>query len=111
MIPRRLLVFALSAVGFAGGCGGQSSPAPALSRAPISVRGWIADVEHPADGATRTVEAEMARRAQLFQSTSVFVENAPYVSGGVAENGSFVLLDVPPGNTRIAFTAPGAPEA
>ena len=75
--------------------------APRVSGEPVSVRGWIADVE----GSTYTV------KTQLFQSTNVWVDNAPYVSGGVAENGSFLLLDVPPGNVTITFTAPGAPAA
>ena len=33
------------------------------------------------------------------------------MSGGVAENGSFILLDVPPGNVTIGLTAPGADQA
>ena len=83
-----------------------------LSKEPISVRGWIADVEGTSsDNAIRTIETEMARRAELFGATTVWVENAPYVSGGVAENGSFVLLDVPPGNVTITFTAPGVDAA
>jgi len=56
-------------------------------------------------------ETEIARKMQLFQATNVWIENAPYVSGGVAENGSFLLLDVPPGNLTITFSAPGAPAA
>jgi hypothetical protein len=84
---------------------------PVMSAEPVSVRGWIADVEGAGgDGSTyRTVETEAARRAQLFQSINVFVENSPYASGGMAENGSFLLLDVPPGKVTIVFQAPGAP--
>jgi hypothetical protein len=37
---------------------------------------------------------------------NVWVEGAPYISGGIAENGSFILLDVPPGNVTIEFSAP-----
>jgi hypothetical protein len=80
-----------------------------LSTNPISVRGWIADVEQPQNGMYKTVETESARRAGIFQGTNIWVENAPYVSGGVAENGSFILLDVPPGNITVTFTPPGAP--
>ena len=54
---------------------------------------------------------DFMRRAQLFQSTNVWIDDAPYVSGGVAENGAFLLLDVPPGNITISFSAPGAPNA
>lgn len=82
-----------------------------LSRTPISVRGWIADVEGAPRGELRTVETEMARRAELFAATTVWIENAEYVSGGVAENGSFILLDVPPGDVTISFQAPGAESA
>ncbi|HEV7921591.1 MAG TPA: hypothetical protein VGR02_12455 [Thermoanaerobaculia bacterium] len=83
-------------------------PSAHLSKDPISLRGWIADVEQRQDNNTfRTVETESARRAQLFQGTNIWVENAPYVSGGVAETGAFLLLDVPPGNITVDFTPPG----
>jgi len=59
----------------------------------------------------RTVETEAARKAQLYQSINVWIEGAPYVSGALQENGSFLLLDVPPGNVTISFAAPGAPDA
>jgi hypothetical protein len=80
-----------------------------VSTDPISVRGWIADVEGGApEGTLRTIETELARKTQLFKSTTVWVEGATYVSGSIGENGSFILLDVPPGNVTITFTAPGA---
>jgi len=84
---------------------------PRVSKDPISVRGWVFDVEGKPNAPFRTVETEAARKTHLFQSTYVDVPNAPYVSGGVAENGAFLLLDVPPGNLAIVFTAPGAPAA
>lgn len=76
---------------------------------PTSVRGWVLDVK----GATRgeTIEMELARRAELFVSTSVWVENVEYASGGIAENGAFVVLDVPPENAILGFNAPGAETA
>jgi len=86
-------------------------PGPRVSKDPISVRGWVVDVEGSPNAPFRTVETEAARKTHLFQSTYVDVPNAPYVSGGVAENGAFLLLDVPPGNLAIVFTAPGAPAA
>jgi hypothetical protein len=95
-------------------CGGESKETggPRMSRQPVSVRGWIADVEGAAATNTfRTVETESSRRIQLFQNTSVWVENAPFVSGGVAETGAFIVLDVPPGNVTISFNAPGAETA
>jgi len=94
-------------------CGGgePGSSFKNLSTQPISVRGWIADVEQPQTNTYKTVETESARRAALFQSMNIWVENAPYVSGGVAENGAFLLLDVPPGNITVTFTPNGAPAA
>lgn len=90
----------------------QRSSFPALSKEPISVRGWIADVEDKSsNGMYRTVETEAARRASVFQQTNMWIDNAPYVSGGVAENGAFVLLDVPPGTVTISFATPTIPLA
>jgi len=83
-----------------------------VAKEPISVRGWITDVDGGENAATfHTVETESERKRMLFQQTNVWVENAPYVSGGIAETGAFLLLDVPPGNVTITFTAPGAPAA
>ena len=75
------------------------------------MRGWVADVEGGGNSNFRTVETEAARKAQLFTSTNVWVDSAPYISGGMSETGSFLLLDVPPGNITISFAAPGAPDA
>jgi hypothetical protein len=76
---------------------------------PVSVRGWIYDVKGAQRG--ETVEMELARRSQLFLSSSVWVENGDYASGGIAENGAFVILDVPPNNPILGFNAPGAETA
>lgn len=73
------------------------------------MRGWIFDTKgaKPAD----SPDVEVARRTQLFQSTSVWVENSQYASGGVAGNGAFVVLDVQPMSAVIGFNAPGAETA
>ncbi|MDP9361856.1 MAG: hypothetical protein M3P29_10430 [Acidobacteriota bacterium] len=94
-------------------CSGRSqSSRPGVTKEPISVRGWIIDVDGGENAAAfHTVETESARKMNLFHQTNVWVENAPYVSGGIAETGAFLLLDVPPGNVTITFTAPGAPAA
>ncbi|MEA2488639.1 MAG: hypothetical protein QOH21_431 [Acidobacteriota bacterium] len=89
------------------GCNETPSDSPhALSREPISVRGWVEDV----DGATRNpiAEMEIARRQEQFAQTSVWVEGNQYASGGVSENGAFIVLDVPPPNATLGFQAPGA---
>ena len=90
------------------GCG-DSDPVYQISRNPVSVRGWVTDVK----GAQRAdaPEAEIARRAQLFESTSLWIEESQYASGGMAGNGAFVILDVPPGKATIGFNAPGAETA
>lgn len=80
-----------------------------ISRQPLSVRGWVLDVKDAQKG--ETYEMEIARRQQIFQSSSVWVENSPYSSGGIAENGAFVILDVPPQTATIGFNAPGAADA
>ena len=85
---------------------------PVVSKEPISVRGWIADVDTGKESSTyKTVETEAARKAQMFQGTNIWVDNAPYVSGGVAETGAFLLLDVPPGMSTIELTPPGGATA
>ncbi len=93
-------------------CGGDKQPPgfQKLSKEPVSVRGWIDDVEaNSSNTRFRTAETEAARRAALFQAANLWVENAPYVSGAIAPNGAFVLLDVPPGDATVTLSAPGAP--
>lgn len=90
------------------GCG-EKPKGPVVSKDPVSVRGWILDVEGSGGGDNapfRTVETEAARKVALFQTMNVWVDGAPFISGGLAENGSFILLDVPPGNVTIEFSAP-----
>ena len=89
-------------------CGGEQGPSYAVSD-PVSVRGWITDVKGAQRG--ETIEMEMARRTQLFQSSSVWVEQSQYASGGIAENGAFIILDVPPQTATLGFNAPGAETA
>jgi len=109
---RRSLIFMLLIAAACGKESSQRSTMTALSKDPISVRGWIADVDPESQsGVYRTVETEAARRAATFQNTNVWVDNAPFVSGGVAENGAFVLLDVPPGTVTISFATPTIPLA
>jgi len=93
-------------------CGGEKTTDESiylLNREPTSVRGWIYDVA----GAKKseTIEIEIARRQGLFASTSLWVENSQYASGGISQNGAFVILDVPPMQSTIGFNAPGAQDA
>ncbi len=101
---KRLAIFMIPLALLA--CGPDEPKGPVVSKEPTSIRGWIADAEGSDNGTYRTVETEAARKTALFQATNVWVDGAPYVSGGVAENGSFILLDVPPGNITIEFSVP-----
>jgi hypothetical protein len=101
LVPLLLLAFVA--------CGGSEVGSFRPPSEPVSVRGWILDVKGAQRG--ETIEMEMARRGQLFLSSSVWVENGDYASGGIAENGAFVILDVPPGNPVVGFNAPGAETA
>lgn len=107
---RSRFLLAILLVALVAACGGETTgSARGPARSPVSVRGWITDVA----GATRgeTIEMEIARRTQLFQSSSVWVENNEFASGGIAENGAFIVLDVPPANATLGFNAPGAETA
>src|SRR5688572_13305964 len=94
-------------------CGeGESPPIrQQLSKNPLSVRGWIADIEGAARGGIQTPKTEGARLLQTFQATNIWIDGVSFVSGGVAETGAFILLDVPPGNVTISFNTPGAETA
>lgn len=92
-------------------CSGPVPGTPVVSKDPISVRGWILDVDQGESSTYKTVETEAARKAALYQSTNIWVDKAPYVSGGVAPTGAFLLLDVPPGTAVIELTPPDSPTA
>ena len=105
---RHLALFAL----LAAACWGPEPGTPVVSKEPISVRGWILEVESGAESTSyKTVETEAARKAQMFQAMNIWIDNAPYVSGGVAPTGAFLLLDVPPGTAVIELTPPGGATA
>lgn len=109
-MKRALLAIALLPLLACGEKNEDGSPSVfEMSRTPVSVRGWIVDVK----GAKRaeSMELEIGRRTELFVSSSVWVENTQYASGGIAENGAFIVLDVPPNTTTLGFNAPGAENA
>jgi hypothetical protein len=106
---RRAVIFIALIAAACGRESTQHATLPGVSKEPISVRGWIADIDpQSGTGVYRTVETEAARKAEAFQAMNVWVDNAPYVSGAIAPNGAFVLLDVPPGNVTISFALPPA---
>jgi hypothetical protein len=90
-------------------CGGDKTSTYELRSNPVSVRGWIVDVAGAKRG--ETMEMEIARRTELFASTSLWVEEFQYASGGISGNGAFMVLDVPPQTATIGFNAPGAETA
>ena len=94
----------------AAGCG-ETDPGSAqfLNRKPSSVRGWVLDVKGAKHA--ETMELEIARRTELFAGASIWVEDTQYATGGIAGNGAFVILDVPPGKAIIGFQADGAADA
>jgi hypothetical protein len=106
-VPKRLLAALL----LLAACGHESKDGSIydMSREPVSVRGWILDVKgsrHEAD-----LELEIARRTQLFQSAHLWIEDSQFASGGIGENGAFIILDVPPGKVIVGYNAPGAETA
>lgn len=78
-------------------------------RGPVSVRGSIASVPGALSLDPRFKVVAGNPEAELFKQTSISVDNAEFASGNVADDGTFVLLDVPGGNVVLTFTAPGAP--
>jgi hypothetical protein len=111
-MTRQVLKVAAALVSLAfAACGGETKDKSvySLSRDPISVRGWVLDVKGSQHA--QAPEMEIARRTQVFQATTVWVENTEFASGGVAENGAFIVLDVPPLKATLGFNAPGAQTA
>ena len=88
---------------------GSEEKSPMNISDPVSVRGWITDVKDAKRA--ETMEMEIARRTELFTSSSVWIEEFQYASGGIAENGSFIILDVPADKATLGFNAPGAENA
>ncbi|HEX7152808.1 MAG TPA: hypothetical protein VF618_15065 [Thermoanaerobaculia bacterium] len=83
----------------------SNSPASTMSRTPLSVRGWIHDIE---GAKTEQIpDVEIARRAAIFAATTVYVDKSEFSSGGVSENGAFVVLDVPHDKATVVFQSAG----
>lgn len=81
-------------------------------RSPISVRGWIWDIEAPAVNRSDTLsvvnpaQAEFQRKQRLFADTNMSVENVTRASGGLLDTGAFIILDAPPRSLTVLFQAP-----
>lgn len=107
----RMTVVTVIAISLAG-CEAKES-GPEVSRSPASVRGWIGDIELPPNEMYRLMEQTTGinqLKLQILQDTTLSVAGTQVASGGIAENGSFIILDVAPGPVTIIFSAPGLPE-
>ncbi|MBW3671353.1 MAG: hypothetical protein KY432_06735 [Acidobacteria bacterium] len=79
----------------------EPSPRGDLPEGPVSIRGWVSRVDgvpnYGQDG--------------NFYDLNAYVEGIERVSGGVQDNGAFIVLGVPPGQATIVFQAPGIEDA
>lgn len=73
----------------------------------MSVRGWISGVE----GQPSNVFSIAGSDGGQFRDAYVSVDGVPFASGGIAETGSFIVLDVPPGDATLTFQTPTIAEA
>jgi hypothetical protein len=85
---------------------------PSMSRTPASVRGWVGDIRTtPTNYAVVKPLSDAALRGDLFARTNIYIEGSQFASGGISPDGSFILLDVNPGNAKVVFQVPGYPDA
>jgi hypothetical protein len=103
-ISKSAIAAALLFLSSCGGGGGSSA-----ADGPVSVRGWIGDLKPSGESyaVLNKPVSEAVRRMQMLANANVYVENVPYASGGISENGSFMILDVPPGKVKVIFQVPG----
>ncbi len=101
-----VLLFCLSLL---TACSENSSGPSATSpgRYPVSIRGWISDIDTGQPSVYQVTTLRNARLIELLQQTNVSIEKAPYASGGIGETGAFVVLDAPSGRAEMLFQAPG----
>lgn len=109
MTSNKIIAFLLAAAAIGVSACSPGEPHAPIARQPASIRGWIHDIEVPRTDFYKLREASTGAREakmELFRETSVIVDEYEFASGGVAEYGSFIILDVPPGDITINFTAP-----
>jgi hypothetical protein len=85
-----------------------------FKKGPVSIRGWFAEIEVGEKPETVFSVTQPGGRVshyqtELFKETNLSLRDVPYASGGVAEDGSFIILDAPPGRVVIDMQAPGVP--
>lgn len=79
----------------------EPTPRKGLPEGPVSIRGWVSRV----DGVPN-----YGHDGNLYD-LNAYVDGIERVSGGVQDDGSFVILGVPPGSSTIVFQAPGIDDA
>lgn len=90
-------------------CGGGET---AIRPGPASVRGWIGDIELTGESYAAVGKLnEALRRMEMLSGANVYVESVQRASGGIGQDGSFMILDVPQGTVRIVFQIPGAADS
>jgi len=95
------------------GCAAPKGGGAGAHGSPVSVRGWIADVEMPPSDLMKVTDPyiQIQRKYAMFRDTAISVEGVDNVSGGMAETGAFIMLDVPQGDSILNFQPPGLPDA
>lgn len=116
MRPTRLLLALVSLALVACGDGRSLEKAGrgSFKKGPISIRGWFSEIDVGQQQRKDTVFSVTqpgtrvsSYLSNLLKETNISVRDVPYASGGVAEDGSFVILDSPPGRIVIDMQAPG----
>ena len=109
----RKLTCLLTLLLIAASCASPEDDGTGPGKNPISVRGWIAYIQLPPQEVMKVSDPAKARQRmhQFLSDTNLYVVNMPFVSGAISETGTFIMLDVPPGDVTIRFQPPGLEEA
>lgn len=87
--------------------GSCEEPRSQIVNHPVSIRGWIADVERTIPpGVSPNVIIQGNTLEDYIQQSNVYLKGGKLITGGLM-NGSFIMMDVPPGDATIVFQAPG----
>src|SRR5687767_12929005 len=95
-------------------CQQKEYAGPKVSTTPTSIRGWLVPAESSEQSlmyVTDSTSTSDERQIRIFEQTALSVEGAPFASGGIGGNGSFIILDVPPGDVVINFQPPDGMDA
>jgi hypothetical protein len=108
----RKLTCLLTLLLIAASCAPPEDDGAGPGKTPVSVRGWIAYIQLPAQDVMKVSDPATARQRmhQFLSDTNLYVPDMPFVSGAISEAGTFIMLDVPPGDVTLRFQPPGLPE-